>query len=125
MKVLEKFGLSHIEADGKPFDPSVHHAMSQVVREDVDEEIVVEEFRKGYLLKESSENEIIDCIKSVHAGRPYVNPSLTHLLFRSREQENSPLKKLSEHEINILKLIAMQKTSAEIADMLSQYRAGY
>lgn len=52
MKALEKFGLSPIEADGKSFDPSVHHAMSQVVREDVDEEIVVEEFRKGYLLKE-------------------------------------------------------------------------
>jgi molecular chaperone GrpE len=52
MKALEKFGLSPIEADGKPFDPSVHHAMSQVVREDVDEEIVVEEFRKGYILKE-------------------------------------------------------------------------
>jgi molecular chaperone GrpE len=52
MKALEKFGLSPIEADGKPFDPSVHHAMSQVVREDVNEEIVVEEFRKGYLLKE-------------------------------------------------------------------------
>jgi molecular chaperone GrpE len=52
MKALEKFGLSPIEADGKPFDPSVHHAMSQVVREDVNEEIVVEEFRKGYILKE-------------------------------------------------------------------------
>ncbi len=52
MKTLEKFGLSPIEADGRPFDPSVHHAMSQVVREDVDEKIVVEEFRRGYLLKE-------------------------------------------------------------------------
>ena len=52
MKALEKFGLSPIAAAGELFDPSVHHAMSQVVRDDVDEEIVVEEFRKGYLLKE-------------------------------------------------------------------------
>jgi molecular chaperone GrpE len=51
-KTLEKFGLTEIEAEGKPFDPSVHHAISQVEREDIDENIVVEEFRKGYMLKD-------------------------------------------------------------------------
>lgn len=51
-KTLEKFGLTEIEAYGKPFDPLVHHAMSQVERDDVDEKIVVEEFRKGYMLKD-------------------------------------------------------------------------
>ena len=52
MKTLEKFGLSVIEADGKHFDPSVHHAMSQVERDDIDENIIVEEYRKGYKLKD-------------------------------------------------------------------------
>jgi molecular chaperone GrpE len=51
-KTLEKFGLTEIEAEGKPFDPMVHHAMSQVEREDIDENIVVEDFRKGYMLKD-------------------------------------------------------------------------
>ena len=51
-KTLEKFGLKPIEADGRPFDPSVHHAMTQVVRDDVEDNTVVEEFRKGYMLKE-------------------------------------------------------------------------
>jgi molecular chaperone GrpE len=51
-KTLEKFGLTVIEAEGKPFDPSIHHAISQVEREDVDENIVVEELRKGYMLKD-------------------------------------------------------------------------
>jgi molecular chaperone GrpE len=51
-KTLEKFGLTEIEAEGRPFDPSIHHAMSQVEREDVDENTVVEEFRKGYMLKD-------------------------------------------------------------------------
>jgi molecular chaperone GrpE len=37
---------------GKPFDPSVHHAMSVVEREDVEENRVVEVFRKGYMLKD-------------------------------------------------------------------------
>lgn len=51
-KTLEKFDLTGIEAEGKPFDPSIHHAISQVEREDVDENIVVEELRKGYMLKD-------------------------------------------------------------------------
>lgn len=72
----------------------------------------------GYLLKESRESEILDCIRSVYQGRPYVNPSLTQFLIRPKTSKQSLLEALSEHEVNILKLIAMQKTSAEIADML-------
>lgn len=51
-RTLEKFGLTVIEAQGKPFDPSYHHAMSQVERQDVENNIVIEEFRKGYIYKE-------------------------------------------------------------------------
>ena len=51
-KTLEKFGLVPIEAFGKPFDPLVHHAMTQVERDDVDEKTIVEEYRKGYRLRD-------------------------------------------------------------------------
>jgi molecular chaperone GrpE len=51
-KTLEKFGLSVIEANGKPFNPLVHHAMTQVERDDVEEKTVVEEFRKGYMFRD-------------------------------------------------------------------------
>lgn len=51
-KTLEKFGLTAIEADGKPFDPVVHHAMSQVERNDTENNTVVEEFRRGYMLRD-------------------------------------------------------------------------
>ena len=47
-RVTEKFGLIPIPAAGRPFDPSVHHAMSQVERTDMEDKTVVEEFRKGY-----------------------------------------------------------------------------
>lgn len=47
-RVLEKFGLKQLEAFMKPFDPVIHEAMSQVVRDDVEEGMVVDEFRKGY-----------------------------------------------------------------------------
>jgi molecular chaperone GrpE len=52
MRTLEKFGLTSIEAIGKPFDPTVHHAMSVVEREDVEENMVAEEFRKGYMVRD-------------------------------------------------------------------------
>jgi DNA-binding NarL/FixJ family response regulator len=72
---------------------------------------------QGYLLKESSEKEILECIRSVNQGKPYVNSSLTQFLMFEKK-ENNILENLTNHEVNILKLIARQKTTAEIANML-------
>ncbi len=72
---------------------------------------------KGYLLKESSEKEILECIRSVNKGQFYVNASLSHILLK-QNQDNKIINQLTDHEMNILKLISMQKTSSEIADML-------
>jgi molecular chaperone GrpE len=52
LRVIDKFGLSPIDASGKMFDPSLHHAMTQVERDGIDENMVVEELRKGYMLRE-------------------------------------------------------------------------
>lgn len=51
-RILEKFGLSRIEAEGKCFDPSVHHAMMQEEREDLNEKMVTRELRAGYLYRD-------------------------------------------------------------------------
>lgn len=51
-KTLQKFGLTEIAAEGMAFDPTVHHAMAQVERDDVEENTVVEEYRKGYRLND-------------------------------------------------------------------------
>jgi DNA-binding NarL/FixJ family response regulator len=73
---------------------------------------------KGYLLKESTEKEILGGIRAVNRGQLYVNSNLTHLLLKQNDFQNERLRQLSTHEVNILKLIAMQKTTAEIASML-------
>ena len=52
LRVIDKFGLSPIDASDKMFDPSLHHAMTQVERDDIGENMVVEEFRKGYMFRE-------------------------------------------------------------------------
>ena len=73
---------------------------------------------KGYLLKESSEQEILAGIRSAALGRVYVNASLTHMLLGQAVEKSNPLSQLSDHERNILKLISREKTTAEIANML-------
>ncbi|MBT0158578.1 nucleotide exchange factor GrpE [Candidatus Bathyarchaeota archaeon A05DMB-2] len=50
-KVLEEEGVTPIESEGKVFDPSRHNAVATVERDDVDDCIVVEEVRKGYMMK--------------------------------------------------------------------------
>lgn len=51
-RTLEKFGLKLIEAEGKPFDPEFHHAVSQVFDPTIEDKTVVEEFRRGYMYKD-------------------------------------------------------------------------
>lgn len=48
--VLGRHGLAPIESEGKPFDPAVHEAVSQVPSGEVPKDMVVQEFQKGYIL---------------------------------------------------------------------------
>jgi molecular chaperone GrpE len=50
-KILENEQVSPIECVGKPFDPSKHNAVVKIERDDVEECTVIEEVRKGYLMK--------------------------------------------------------------------------
>ncbi len=51
-EVMKKLNVEAIEAVGKEFDPNLHNAVSHVDDEEYGENIVVEEFQKGYLLKD-------------------------------------------------------------------------
>lgn len=53
MTVLEGIGVKPIEAKGQQFDPQYHNAVMHVEDEEVGENIVVEEFQKGYLYRDS------------------------------------------------------------------------
>lgn len=52
MKALKDSGLKEIEAQDQPFDPNYHQAVMKEPKEDVDSDIVIEEFQKGYLFKD-------------------------------------------------------------------------
>ena len=53
VKTLEDAGVESIEAVGKQFDPNLHNAVMHVEDEEAGENIVVEEFMKGYMYKGS------------------------------------------------------------------------
>ncbi len=50
MGVLEKEGVTKIDAVGKPFDPNYHQAVMRVESEEFDNDMVVEVLQEGYLL---------------------------------------------------------------------------
>lgn len=78
----------------------------------------------GYLLKESAGAEVIDAIRTVHAGQRYLSRKVLDHVWKdylspgiSREIKD-PLAVLSQREREVLQLVVEGKTSSEIADIL-------
>lgn len=78
----------------------------------------------GYVLKDGAIAEIVNAIRAVAGGRNFISPELsTYLLNRanraSRLTESKPtINDLTPTERTILKMIAAEKTSKQIADEL-------
>lgn len=53
MTVLGEMGVTPIEALGEEFNPDFHNAVMHVEDEEAGENVIVEEFQKGYLYKET------------------------------------------------------------------------
>ena len=52
MTTLDEVGVKPIEAVGQEFNPDFHNAVMHVEDEEVGENVIVEEFQKGYLYKD-------------------------------------------------------------------------
>jgi DNA-binding NarL/FixJ family response regulator len=80
---------------------------------------------RAYVLKDSAVNDILNAIHTVEDGRYYISPALSdHLIRRTNRAEkllrHTPsLEDLTPAELRILKMIAENRTSKEIADILS------
>jgi len=81
-KTLQKFGLTEIAADGQSFNPLIHHAMAQVERDDVDENTVIEEYRKGYML-----NDKVIRAAMVAVSKKPVKDEKTKIEIHTKEEE--------------------------------------
>lgn len=77
---------------------------------------------RGYLLKESAVTELLRAVHQVASGQSYVSPLLSGALLRHNaawtelRTRKTGLSQLTPTELQVLKLIAEDKTSKEIAD---------
>jgi len=69
--VLERHGVQRIEANGQPFDPALHEAITQVFGPDREPNQVVDQFRAGYRLHDRL---LRPAQVSVSAKRPVERP---------------------------------------------------
>jgi two-component system response regulator NreC len=70
----------------------------------------------GYVLKESADAELVQAVRAAAAGEHYLNPRLGAKL--AAEPTNEPPNGLSPRELEVLRLIALGNTNAQIAEDL-------
>jgi len=51
-ELMEKEGVTEIQAEGAPFDPNLHQAVMKVDNDELPDETIVEVLQKGYKLKD-------------------------------------------------------------------------
>jgi two-component system response regulator NreC len=72
----------------------------------------------GYVLKESADSELVQAIRFAAAGRTYLNPELGARMAAAPPQPAGPPDDLTDREVEILRLIALGHTNAEIGKQL-------
>jgi DNA-binding NarL/FixJ family response regulator len=79
---------------------------------------------RGYLLKDNASADLLTCLRTVVEGNHYISPTISHLLIERQKKsetlsQNVPtLQLLSPAERKILRLLADNLTSKEIAEKL-------
>lgn len=79
----------------------------------------------GYILKNTGKTELELALRQVMKGEPYLSQTISNQLaqnllrnFQQKDNLEDPLKSLTERELEILKLIALEHSNTEIADLL-------
>ena len=71
---------------------------------------------RGYVLKEAADSELVQAVRSAAAGATYLQPALGARLAAGGEARQDD--ELSDRERDVLRLIALGHTNAEVAEQL-------
>lgn len=73
----------------------------------------------GYVLKSQADTDLLDAIRSVQRGEPFLSPGAQQSLIRDLLDRGAPAEsELTSREEEIVKLVAEANTSREIAELL-------
>lgn len=73
----------------------------------------------GYVLKDAADAELLTAVSQASEGQSYINPQLGAKLAAGPSDDDRPPDGLSPRELEVLRLIALGHTNAEIAGALT------
>jgi two-component system, NarL family, response regulator NreC len=73
---------------------------------------------RGYVLKEAADDELVQAVRAAATGGTYLNPQLGARMAAAPPEPAGPPDDLTEREVEILRLIALGHTNAEIGQKL-------
>ena len=73
---------------------------------------------RAYVLKEAADDELVEAIRAAAAGETYLNPKLGARLAAEPDAPAAPPDDLTAREVDVLRLIALGHTNAEIGQQL-------
>ena len=106
--------------------PSAKIIMLTISDEEADLYDAIKAGAMGYLLKEISIEEVASAIRAVHGGQSLISPSMASKLLtefasmikRSNDRQQVPTPRLTDREMEVLKLVAKGLNNRDIAKQL-------
>jgi DNA-binding NarL/FixJ family response regulator len=106
--------------------PSTKIIMLTISDEEADLYDAIKAGAMGYLLKEISIEEVASAIRAVHGGQSLISPSMASKLLnefasmikRTDERQNVPTPRLTDREMEVLRLVAKGLNNRDIAKQL-------
>jgi two-component system, NarL family, response regulator NreC len=72
----------------------------------------------GFVLKEAADTELVEAVRAATRGQRYLNPQLGGLIAAAPETPPGPPDNLTDREVEVLRLVALGHTNAEISQKL-------
>jgi two-component system response regulator NreC len=112
-------GPSSIEAipEFKRLSPKTHVLVLTMQDDPAYARAALQAGADGYVLKESAERELVRAVRAVAEGQTYLNPGLGARIARGPVEPERP-DDLTDREVEVLRLIALGHTNAEIGQQL-------